>query len=267
MGKVVTPSSETCASTARGSERPSYEPVFAFQKFADDGTVQSLFVLLEKMQEYLFATMEDKIKKGEIVCHSRRTGNSAKEGGIVFKSTKIVPPIQTHIRTDPEVGTPIQNRMARLQLIFPSPVRNREATQFFDRTAFTKTRKGGFMYKEKTVDGNPVVAANLHKFLTSGTEGSGVVDMSSVVCSNFGISIPRRVVFLILSPPPVQKPTIHDWMVLMTEQSEQDCNQRNADDSRNLSAGGDGSQAMSETIEEEFYLEVDEAELERFLSN
>ena len=53
----------------------------------------------------------------------------------------------------------------------------------------------------------------------------------------------------------------------MTEQSEQDCDQRTADDSRNLSAGGDGSQAMSEVIEEEFYLDVDEAELERFLSN
>ena len=157
VGKVVTLLSETCASTARGSERPSYEPVFAFQKFADDGTVQSLFVLLEKMQEYLFATMKAKIKKGEIVGSGRRTGNSAKEGVIVVKSTKIVPPIQTHIRTGPEVGTPMQNPMARLQLTFPSPVRKRETTQFFDRTAFTKTRKGGFMYKDKTVDGNPVM--------------------------------------------------------------------------------------------------------------
>ena len=227
VGKVVTPLSEICVSNARGSERSSYGPVFAFQKFAADGTEQSLFVLLEKMQEYLFATMEAKIKRSEIVCQGRRTGNSVKEGGIMVKSTKIVPPIQTHIRTGPEAGTPKQNPMGRLQLTFPSPVRKREATQFFDRTAFTKTRKGGFMYKDKTVDGNPVVAANLHKVLTSGTEGSGFVDMSSVVCSNFGISIPRRVVFLILSPPPVQKPTIHDWMVLMQEQSEQDC-----DDSR-----------------------------------
>ena len=210
--------------------------------------MQPLFEVLEKLQEYLFAAMEDKIKKGEIVCRDRRTGHLPKEGAVIVKSVKIVPPIQTHIRTGPEAGAPMQNPMARLQLSFPSPVRERAATEFYDRTALTKRRNGSYVYKPKTVDGKPVTAANLHKVLTSGTLGSGVLDVSSVVCSTFGISLSRWVLFLMLDPPPARKPTIHDWIAAMPDQFQQDLEQSKIDNDRsmNLSNGGDSSMDLSD---------------------
>ena len=166
--------------------------------------------------------MEDKIEKGEIACLDHRTGRPPKQGVTLIKSTEIVSPIQTHIRTGPEAGNPMQNPMGRLQLSFPSPVRKRDVTQFYDRTSFTKMRNSSFVYKDKTVDGKPVTDENLHKVLTSGALGSGVLDVSSVLCSTFGISLPRWVLFLILLPPPVRKPTIHDWIAAMPDQFQQD---------------------------------------------
>ena len=100
-----------------------YGPVFAFQKFADNETVQPLFEVLEKLKEYLFSTMEDKIQKGELVCESRRRARKARkpmEGAVIVKSVQLVPLIQTHIRTGPEACAPMQDPMARLRLSFPS---------------------------------------------------------------------------------------------------------------------------------------------------
>ena len=97
-----------------------YGPVFAFQKFADNETVQPLFEVLEKLQEYLFSTMGDKIQKGEIVCESRRRARRARkpmEGAVIVKNVQLVPPIQTHIRTGPEACAPMQNPMARLRFV------------------------------------------------------------------------------------------------------------------------------------------------------
>ena len=71
------------------------------------------------------------------------------------------------------------------------------------------------------VSGRPVSEGNLHLALP-GTLGSGVLDVSSIVCSLFGISIPRNVLFLMLRPAPVQKPTLSDWMKTMPEQEKQD---------------------------------------------
>ena len=207
------------------NEKGTYDPTFKFQKFAEDGTVHPLFEVLEKLQDYLFAIMEDKIKNGEIACFDYRTAHRAKEGVVLVKSLKIVSPIQTHIKTGPEAGSPMQNPMARLQLSFPSSVRKRAATEFYDRTVLTKGRNGSYVYKPKTVDGQPVTAANLCKVLTSGTLGSGVMDVSSVVCSTFGISLPRWVLFLALTPPPTQKPTFHDWLAAVPDQVEQDLEQ------------------------------------------
>ena len=175
---------------AKVKEKETYGSTFNFQKFAEDGTVQPLFEVLEKLQEYLFATLEDKFKNGEIACLDHRNAPMPKEGVALVKSLKIVSPIQTHIKTGKEAGTPMQNPMARLQLSFPSPVRKRAATEFYDRTTLTKQRNGSYVYKPKTVEGKPVTAANLCKVLTSGTLGSGVLDVSSVVCSTFGISLP-----------------------------------------------------------------------------
>ena len=152
---------------------------------------------------------------------------------------QLVPPIQTHIRTGPEACARMQNPMARLQLTFPSPDRRRAATQFY--TALNKGRGGSCVYEPKTVDGKPVTAASLHKVLTSGTLGSGVLDVSSVVCSEYGISLPRWVLFLILGPLPVRKPNIQDWLVAKPSLFQQDLEQANIGSSMNLSNGGDSS--------------------------
>ena len=245
VGQSSVTSDETSGSGK--NEKGMYDPTFKFQKFAEDGTVQPLFEVLEKLQEYLFAIMEDKIKNGEIACLDHRAAHMSKEGVVLVKSLQIVPPIQTHIRTGPEAGTPMQNPMARLQLSFPSPVRKRAATEFYDRPALTKGRNGSYVYKPKTVDGKPVTAANLCKVLTSGTLGSGVLDVSSVVCSTFGISLPCWVLFLVLSPPPVRKPTIHDWIAAMPDQVKQDLEQSKADNDN------DRSTDLSEISVDDFF--------------
>ena len=220
---------------AKVKEKETYGSTFNFQKFAEDGTVQPLFEVLEKLQEYLFATIEDKFKNGEIACLDHRNAPMPKEGVALVKSLKIVSPIQTHIKTGKEAGIPMQNPMARLQLSFPSPVRKRAATEFYDRTTLTKQRNGSYVYKPKTVDGKPVTAANLCKVLTSGTLGSGVLDVSSVVCSTFGISLLRSVLFLVLSQPPVLKPTIHDWIAVTPDQVKKDLEQSKADNDNDRS--------------------------------
>ena len=128
LGQSSVPSDET-----RGSfknEKGTYDPTFKFQKFVEDGTVQPLFEVLEKLHKYLFAIMEDKIQKGEIACLDNRTAQRAKEGVVLVKSLQIFSPIQTHIKTGPEAGSPMQNPMARLQLSFPSPVRKRPPPSF-----------------------------------------------------------------------------------------------------------------------------------------
>ena len=236
------------------SEKGVYGSTFNFQKFAADGTVQPLFEVLEKLQEYLFAIMEDKIKKGEIACLGHRTAHMPKKGVVLVKSLWIVPPIQTHIRTGPQAGAPMQNPMARLQLSFPSPVRKRAATEFYDRTAPTKGRNGSYVYKPKTVDGKPVTAANLCKVVTSGTLGSGVLDVSSVVCSTFGISLPRWVLFLMLAPPPARKPTIHDWFAAMPDQVKQDLEQSKADNDKDKDSLVDWWEGLTE--DERAYVET-----------
>ena len=242
MGQCSAPLDDT-----RGLDKGTYGSTFNFQKFSEDGKVQPLFEVLEKLQEYLFAVMEDKIKKGEIACLDHRTAHMPKEGAALVKSLQIAPPIQTHIRTDPEAGTPMQNPMARLQLSFPSPVRKRAATEFYDRTTLTKRRNGSYVYNPQTVDGHPVTPANLCKVLTSGTLGSGVMDVSSVVCSTFGISLPRWVLFLILAPPSVRKPTIHDWIAAMPDQVKQDLEQSKADNDN------DRSTDLSEISVDDFF--------------
>ena len=148
MGQSFVPSDET-RGPDKVNEKGVYGSTFNFQKFAEDGTVQPLFEVLEKLQEYLFAIMEDKIKKGEIACLDHRTAHLPKEGVVLVKNLQIVSPIQTHIRTGPEAGVPMQNPMARLQLSFPSPVRKRAATEFYDRTALIKGRNGSYVYKPK----------------------------------------------------------------------------------------------------------------------
>ena len=60
------------------NEKGVYGSTFNFQKF---GTVQPLFEVLEKLQEYLFAIVEDKIKKREIACLGHRTAHMPKGGG------------------------------------------------------------------------------------------------------------------------------------------------------------------------------------------
>ena len=220
VGQSSVPLDETRGSVK--NEKGTYDPTFKFQKFTEDRTVQPLFEVLEKLQEYLFAIMEDKIKKGKIACLGHCTTHMPKEGVVLVKSLRIVPPKQTHIRTGPEAGAPIQNPMVRLQLSFPSPVRKRAATEFYDRTALTKGRNESYVYKPKTGDGKPVTAANLCKVLTSGTLSSGVLDVSSVVCSTFGISLPRWVLFFVLAPPLTRKPTIYDWIADMPDQFQQD---------------------------------------------
>ena len=111
-----------------------YGPVFAFQKFADDETVQPLFEVLEKLKEYLFSTMEDKVLKGEFFNGSQRRARRARkpqEGAVIVKNVKLVSPIQTEIRTGKEAGAPLKNPMARLRLSFPSSDRRRALTQFY----------------------------------------------------------------------------------------------------------------------------------------
>ena len=103
VGQSSVPSDETRGSAK--NEKGTYDPTFKFQKFAEEGTVHPLFEVLEKLQEYLFAIMEDKIKNGEIACLGHRTAHMSKEWVVLVKSLQIVPPIQTHIRTGPEAGT------------------------------------------------------------------------------------------------------------------------------------------------------------------
>ena len=225
--------------------------------------------------------MEGKIQKGEIVCESRRRARRARkpmEGAVIVKNVQLVPLIQTHIRTGPEACSPMQNPMTRLRLSFPSPDRRRAVTQFY--TALKKGRSRSCVYEPKTVDGKPVTAANLHKVLTSGTLGSGVLDVSSVVCSEYGISLPRWVLFLLLGPLPVRKPNIQDWIAAEPSLFKQDLEQANIGSSMNLSNGGDSSMDLLDGSDSSLNLSpgdrtedlpelisVDEAELERFLTN
>ena len=222
VGQSSVPSDETRGSVK--NEKGTSIPRSSFKSSPRTEQYSLCLRSWKKLQEYLFAIMEDKIKKGEIACLDHRTAHMPKEGVVLVKSLYIVPPIQTHIKTGPEAGSPMQNPMARLQLSFPSPVRKQAATEFYDRTALTKGRNGSYVYNPKTVDGKPVTAANLCKVLTSGTLGSGVLDVSSVVCSTFGISLPRWVLFLMLAPPPTRKPTFQDWIATMPdlEQSKAD---------------------------------------------
>ena len=90
VGQSSMPTSEATASAK--NEKGTYDPTYNFQKFPEDGAVQPLFEVLEKLQEYLFSTMEDKIKKGEIACLDHRTAPHAKGRGCSGKESSALSP-------------------------------------------------------------------------------------------------------------------------------------------------------------------------------
>jgi len=131
-------------------------------------------------------------------------------GAIIGANIKIATPVQEYISSGSKsaaAGQLMSNPIARIGLGFTDA--GDAITKFYNGTK-TYQSEGRTKYDAAQVDGVPVNANNIHKFLQSRSPINGIVSCDSVCFSGMGISIPMQVVVLIVEPPVSTKRDISD---------------------------------------------------------
>lgn len=111
-------------------------------------------------------------------------------------------------------GAPMPNPVTRLKLKFDKESGGTSKVDFKDCTkVITTTNQQGKKvqrYDTALVDGKPVNASNVHKFVLSGSKVGGLAE-TYVSFSNLGISQIHSVKVLMVSPPPARGATAEDF--------------------------------------------------------
>jgi hypothetical protein len=118
---------------------------------------------------------------------------------------KLCLPRQTHISEENEDaelrGQKLDVPIYRLRVAYSDEITGKQiATNLKDKTKMFRDRAGKIVFPKAKVDGKFVNSKNVQDFITKGSECGGVVDISSVNLSGFGISLQANTYDLIVKP-------------------------------------------------------------------
>jgi hypothetical protein len=106
-------------------------------------------------------------------------------------------------------GLPMPNPMTRIDVKFHKDSGTAELEIFDGTKPFTA--EGKKQFEKGKVNGVPVNADNVHKFIKSNSGFAGIIDASGGCFSSMGISNSVKVSILIVTPPPASKVSIDDF--------------------------------------------------------
>lgn len=133
-------------------------------------------------------------------------------GTQVVTNKKIASRIQTRISGDApkNAGKLLPNPIARVDLKFDKDT-GMAAPKFYDRTKhYFDKDTGKKQFEEAKVDGQPITAGNVHKFVVSGSSIDGIIYADAVCFSNMGISIPVKGDILVVEQGEKDKTSVDD---------------------------------------------------------
>lgn len=124
------------------------------------------------------------------------------KGAVVTSNTKIASLVQEYIsmQASKNQGLPLPNPMTRIAMNFDQTTGMAQMA-FFDKDEGFVSDEGKQQYEHGRVDGEPINADNVHKFVLSRSGLDGLINMDSVCFSNMGISIPVKAEILVVEKP------------------------------------------------------------------
>lgn len=123
------------------------------------------------------------------------------KGVTVLTNTKVTALVQEFIgdKAEKNAGQPLPNPMTRIAMNFENDT-GRAQLAFFDKSLpFMEGAKQS--YEVGKVDGEPINADNIHKFVLSRSLLDGIVNMDSICFSSMGISMPVKAEVLVVKEP------------------------------------------------------------------
>ena len=134
---------------------------------------------------------------------SKADADAVTAGAIVGKLT-VITPIQEAISANAKknAGAILPNPFARVTLKFDQSTGLPQNVQIYDMSKSSQAG-GRTIYEFATVDGEPVNADNVHKFILPRSVFDGIVKMDSVCFSQMGISMPTSFKALVVRQPVV----------------------------------------------------------------
>lgn len=134
---------------------------------------------------------------------SKADADAVTAGAIVGKLT-VITPIQEAISSNAKknAGAILPNPFARVTLKFDQSTGLPQNVQIYDMSKSSQAG-GRTIYEFATVDGEPVNADNVHKFILPRSVFDGIIKMDSVCFSQMGISMPTSFKALVVRQPVV----------------------------------------------------------------
>ena len=149
----------------------------------------------------------DMILASESMSAIRKTFPDAKaaelltKGATITSNVKIAALAQEYIsdKAPRNAGMLLPNPMTRAAMNFDQTTGLAQMA-FFDKS-LPFTEDGKQKYEAGKIDGDPINADNVHKFVLSRSTLDGIVNMDSVCFSNMGISVPAKAEVLVVDKP------------------------------------------------------------------
>jgi len=132
------------------------------------------------------------------------------KGAAITSNVKIANLVQEYIsdQAKKNAGLPLPNPMTRVAMNFDGTTGIAQMA-FFDKSA-PYTAEGKQKYEVGKVDGDPVNADNIHKFVLSRSALDGIFNLDSVCFSNMGISMPVKAEVLVVDKPSTREVSLDD---------------------------------------------------------
>lgn len=125
------------------------------------------------------------------------------KGVTLVASTHIAPLVQEYLsdKNEKNPGAPLPNPITRIALNFDADSGAPQRLTFFDKSKPFAGPGGRKAFEAGKVDGIPVNAENVHKFVLPQCHVDGIVNADSICFSNMGISIPVKMEVAVIDPP------------------------------------------------------------------
>lgn len=132
------------------------------------------------------------------------------KGAAITSNVKIANLVQEYIgdQAKKNAGLPLPNPMTRVAMNFDGTTGIAQMA-FFDKSA-PYMAEGKQKYEIGRVDGDPVNADNVHKFVLSRSSLDGIFNLDSVCFSNMGISMPVKAEVLVVDKPSSREVSLDD---------------------------------------------------------
>jgi len=125
------------------------------------------------------------------------------KGVTLVASTHIAPLVQEYLsdKNEKNPGAPLPNPITRIALNFDADSGAPQRLAFFDKSKPFAGPGGRKAFEAGKVDGVPINAENVHKFVLPQCHVDGIVNADSICFSNMGISIPVKMEVAVIDPP------------------------------------------------------------------